>query len=346
MGKRFGILLCTLVMFACLVAQGNAATTPVDLTDTAWDVIGVLKASVQSVGSIQSLEQLSLEFTDDEFYLYDADDELVFSGTYTTDAKGTAILSPDEDELKLLLKSLIDEVLLEKLVDDDIIDVIYDEDDITVQSLTIVAKPKASGDIASLSLSMSVKTVVDAIVEDDVGMEEVSAKVTLAFKGTATKNLGSLTGSDWDIAARESIVIKGAGKATNDVDLFLELSDKATGFGPSAVFAAEVNGEDSFSGTYINKKNKITLQMTDLEDFVTSRIMENITTIAGVEPGDITDFWIDAAKYKAGASIKPGVSVSFSMVVTYSGEAMVQGEDVDFTGSYSLKGNGTPAAGE
>jgi len=343
MGRRFGILLCMFVMLAACGGQGYAAVAQMDLAGTSWEVVGVLKASVSGVGSISSFGQSELEFVDaSNFNLYDVDSILIFSGTYVIDAKNNVTLTADPDELELFISAMIDDVLMERLEEYDLIDI--GTTNIDVQTSKLLAKAKEqSGIMATLSLGMSIKSVATAEVQyPGEDSEEVTSKVTLAFKGTATKNLGSLTDSNWDIPAQESIAIKGAGKVKNDVDLYLELSGKAVGFGSSAAFAADVNGEDSFSGTYINKKNKVTLQSTDLEDYIAVRIMENIADMADVDPGDITDLVVDITRYKASASIKPDVSINCSMVVTFSGELTFMGEEVDFTGSYSLKGKGTP----
>lgn len=325
---------CCVVSIAVVAASPNrayAASEPIDLSSSDWDLTGSMKASVKKVGKLKVTGTVQLVFgpnvseglDEGEFKLVDGEgDSLV--GTHETPKK-VAELSPDDTSLEDYLTAKIQQV-----ADEEGVDVVVNE--VLETSVKVSAKPKSVKTGISLSLRMKIKASVDMTVDG----ESVVAKISVTIKGKGLIET-TLDGTRWSFDSNKiKASIKGLGRVryvgTLDV---ISGPNAGEGLGAGEIKVTDDEG-NVFTGTWSLEGKKVTIDLDEgpLEDFLEDLVEEEVDGAA--------DASVDITKITATARLKHGVSLKLKLKIKFDVEGTIDGEPVSGSGSFSNTGTGVP----
>jgi hypothetical protein len=100
-------ILVALAFVSASAERAAGATGPIDYSNKTWNLDGSVKSRAKGSGSQTTKGELSVAFDDANFILTDAQGD-VLQGSYLSDAKGKAVLTPDNESLQAYVATKVE----------------------------------------------------------------------------------------------------------------------------------------------------------------------------------------------------------------------------------------------
>jgi hypothetical protein len=332
------ILAIAILLFASGVC--SAASTPVDLgdfVDTTWVLYGKNKISISKLGSdsVEGVGYVNFSSDGSTFSVTDTAGYSIY-GTYGIDSKDKLFVDVDEDNIQDFFDTYLDDAI------GDYVD--YYVDATTAKS---TCKVKYSGNMISLTITISAKANIEVYYEDDTGDHVYHGKISFSISMSGDHPVAGAPSwaSAWDIAdAKVSLNAKKI-KFKTVTDLELTLGD----YGSSGLGLNQykfVNpGTDVFSSEithyFCRQKNKILFGNDENGDELASIISNLITSNS-----DATYDYLEITSGSMTATVKTGTTNKLTLKATIKFSMYAwdyeKERDIVTKGTLTMTGNGVP----
>ncbi len=311
------------------VDKVQAASMPIDVGGSSWELTGSLAVNAAKVGKLKLNGAMNLyfgpnddiELSEGEFLAVDPEGDS-FYGNYATDAKANEILMPDTTSLEDYIKAKIQSAATEA------------GNTVTVNSVEVTAikntaKPKSTSAGISMKLNMAIKANADLTVNG----QALVSKVSISSKSAGVIEMTG-AGSHWSVSTTSKASIKGLGKISDSGSLDLIFGPNSSNDLAENEFVAIDDESREFTGAYsvTNGKIEATLDQTEFENFLTDVIEDEVTGTSNTS--------VSITKIKVTAKIKYGLSINLKINVSFNAEIEINGEVISSKGSFSQAGTG------
>jgi hypothetical protein len=321
-------ILVALALVSAFVDRAAGATGPIDYSNKTWNLDGSVKSRAKGSGSQTTKGELSVAFDDANFILTDAQGD-VLQGSYLSDAKGKAVLTPDNESLQAYVATKVEKGFASAGVT------------ATVGEVTITdvkATTKATSIATGLLMVLGIKIKANADVT--IGVDTGNLDVTVQDKGKGVL-ITPVGGTSWVIPLATKLSLKGLGSDKGEDTLQLRFGPNAgEGLGEGE-FKGSFAGGDELVGTFTTDgKQKVFLHATDgtFEGLHTA-ITNLVESRTG---GTLTNLVLENLDGTVKVKVIHGLAIAFALKLKFDASGDVDGVPHGSSGSYQAKGKGTP----